>query len=311
MQIAITTCYRFTPLSEGDVARVKSALEEFAPGAGVRGLCLIGAEGVNLTVSGPEEGVRAFKLKLAEELRLSDLLFKDSIASKHPFLVFKVKVKDEIVTLGRPGLAPQAPVNGHLSPAEWHKAVQDPDAVVIDTRNDYEVQIGKFKTALNLKLKEFSEFPEAVRQAGIDKGKKVLMYCTGGIRCEKAILAMREQGYRDVSQLEGGILNYLKEYPDQEFEGECFVFDYRVAVDQKLQPTKKYLLCPHCGQPADIPLTCPVCATETVICRHCENLGVRACSKNCAHHQEIGSSSSRPHNQELRKRQGRDIQRSK
>ncbi|MBX3021196.1 MAG: hypothetical protein KF799_05910 [Bdellovibrionales bacterium] len=302
MELCITSCYRFTPLKLENLPILSQRLEDFAAHSGLRGLCLLGTEGINLTVSGATSVIAEFKGLLGEVLELNDLQFKDSTASKQPFLIFKVKVKDEIVTLGRPDLAPTSPVNSHLSPAEWHQAVQDPEAVVIDTRNDYEVDIGKFKTAIDFRTKEFREFPEAVRNSGIAKDKKVLMYCTGGIRCEKAILAMQEQGYKNVFQLDGGILNYLKDFPRAEFEGECFVFDYRVSVDQDLAPTQKYLLCPHCGQPANIKIECGQCTTAATICPSCYKDGTLTCSKNCAHHMSIGSASAKPHSQELAKR---------
>lgn len=130
------------------------------------------------------------------------------------------------------------------------------------------------------------------------------MYCTGGIRCEKAILEMRQQGYENVYQLQGGILEYLKEFPDQEFKGECFVFDYRIAVDQQLNPTLRYRFCPHCGQPGEEVIHCAKCSREEIICGHCKDLGGHhlTCSKNCAHHFQIGSASSKPHAQEREKR---------
>lgn len=291
MNVEVSTCYRFVPLADAALPDLQADLERFASEHGVRGLCLIGTEGVNLTVSGSDlSGFRTFlRARLGVELT-----FKDSVADRHPFNVFKVKIKDEIVTLGRPDLAPATAHDHHLSPAEWDAAVRDPSTVVIDTRNDYEIEIGKFRRARDFGTKEFREFPEAVAKSGIPKDQKILMYCTGGIRCEKAILAMREQGYEHVYQLEGGILNYLREYPESEFEGECFVFDYRVAVDQHLQPTARYLLCPHCGQPADRPLSCAQCATDAVLCRHCIARGLDTCSKNCAHHRTIGSGSRNP-----------------
>jgi UPF0176 protein len=263
---------------------------------------LIGREGINATVSGSAEAIANCKDCVCRWLGLEDLNFKDSIGTKHPFNVFKVKVKEEIVSLGRPELVPQAPVNRHLSPRQWHQALQDPDVVVLDTRNDYEVEIGKFKSAIDFGLHEFNEFPEKLKNSGVTKDKQVLIYCTGGIRCEKAILAMNEQGYQNVSQLEGGILNYLKEYPEGEFEGECFVFDYRVAVDNHLQPTTRYRLCPHCGQPASETVTCSQCAREEILCVRCLREGQTTCSKNCAHHAAIGSDSRKSHLQEFKKR---------
>jgi UPF0176 protein len=322
MNYYVTTCYRFVPLLPEDVSTLKLELEAFASATGLLGLALVGPEGFNLTVAGSEDTVAQFKSLLQDKVTSvakaqnleapeSDapgsfgLVFKDSTAPKAPFREFVVKVKKEIVTLGRPGLAPDSPHNAHLTPAEWNQALRDPDTVVIDTRNDYEVEIGKFKSAVDFKIKEFRDFPKAIAEANIPKDKQVLIYCTGGIRCEKAILDMREQGFAKIHQLEGGILNYLKEFPEGEFEGECFVFDYRVAVDQKLQPSQKFLLCPHCGQPAEKnqEITCSMCGTKAAICTHCRtDLAVHTCSKNCAHHAAIGSDSRKAHTQELRKR---------
>jgi UPF0176 protein len=300
--VSITTFYRFLALSEGQIDGVKSRLEALAIQENLRGLCLLGKEGVNATVSGPASAIQRLKVEIAAALNAEDVIFKDSIAEKHPFSVFKVKIKDEIVSLGKPDLAPESPINNHLSPSRWHEAVQDPDSIVLDTRNDYEVALGKFKSAVDFKLHEFNEFPEKLKAAGIAKEKRVLLYCTGGIRCEKAILEMQEQGYNNVFQLDGGILNYLKEYPDQEFAGECFVFDYRVAVDQALQPTRNYTLCPHCGQPANQPIQCVKCGRSETICQSCNASGNPTCSKNCAHHAAIGSGSRKSHLPELKKR---------
>lgn len=302
MSVHVTSFYRFTPLADETVEKLKFVLEGLAESTGLRGLCLLGPEGINATLSGELAVLSEVKDLVRGQLNAADLLFKDSVTSKHPFHNFRVKIKDEIVTLGRPGLAPASPINFHLSPEEWHQAMQDPDAVVLDTRNDYEVDIGKFDHAVDFKLKEFREFPEALKKSGIAKDKKVLIYCTGGIRCEKAILEMHEQGYRNVHQLDGGILNYIEKFPEQKFAGECFVFDYRVAVDQRLQPTSKYKMCPHCGQPADQPLECIKCGTGAVICHACLSAEQKTCSKNCAHHVAIGSRSSKSHTQELTKR---------
>lgn len=299
-KIVISTFYQFLPLKPDQVEAIKMHLETCAENHAVRGLVLLGTEGVNATVSGSVAGVETFK----EEVRSSfpQITFKDSESSKHPFHVFKVKIKDEIVTLGKPDLKPPLGVNNHLSPRDWHAAMQEPDTIVLDTRNDYEVEIGKFKNAIDFKTEEFNEFPEKLKSSGIPKDKKVLIYCTGGIRCEKAILEMRAQGYDKVFQLEGGILNYLKELPDQDYEGECFVFDYRVAVDQKLQPTKNYRCCPHCGQPAKETITCTQCGRGETVCNRCISENITTCSKNCAHHAAIGSGSRGIHLQELNKR---------
>lgn len=300
--VNVTSFYRFLPLSEEQVEQLQSDLETLASRFSLQGLCLLGREGINATISGSVEGLAQLKELVSRSLNVQDIHFKDSVAAKHPFHIFRIKIKDEIVTLGKPGFAPSSTRNNHLSPEEWDRALRDPNTIVLDTRNDYEVQIGKFKNARDFALKEFREFPDAVRSSGLDKSKRILMYCTGGIRCEKAILEMNEQGYNEVYQLDGGILNYLEKFPNKEFEGECFVFDYRVAVDQNLQPTQKYRLCPHCGQPADKPITCVKCGSAAVICNHCTDPHSTTCSKNCAHHVSIGSSSKRVHRQELTKR---------
>jgi UPF0176 protein len=296
MEIHVTTFYRFTPFSPKRVSGFKTGLEAVAKASGLRGLCLVGAEGVNATISGSAPAIDAAKKEILAQL--TDLEFKDSVCDKHPFNFFKVKIKEEIVTIGRPGMVPSQPKSNHLSPAEWRTASADPETVLLDTRNRYEVEIGKFREAVDLQIDEFNEFGERVRAAGLPLDKKILMYCTGGIRCEKAILEMRSQGYENVYQLDGGILNYLKEYPNGDFDGECFVFDYRVAVDRNLRATKTYKLCPHCGQPAKDLVKCRQCGREEYVCPNC----VPACSRNCAHHLEIGSASSGRHEQEFAKR---------
>ncbi len=302
MPVSVTSFYRFQRLNEEQVQSLKTNLERIAEETGLRGLCLLGPEGINATLSGTGFDLEHIKSLITEAFATTEIEFKDSEAAKHPFHFFRIKIKDEIVTLGKPGFAPEKAKNNHLSPEEWHQALKDPDVLVLDTRNDYEVDIGKFKNAVDFRTKEFREFPEALKKANLNKETKVLMYCTGGIRCEKAILEMNEQGFRNVHQLEGGILNYLEKFPEQAFEGECFVFDYRVAVDQHLQPTAQFKLCPHCGQPADRPIACQKCGTETSICKSCVETSLGTCSKNCAHHARLGHNSSQRHEQELSKR---------
>lgn len=297
----ICAFYYFKTLTATEVAQLKLELEQMAEGRAIRGLVLIGREGINMTISGSIEGVEAFKAWLAARMDVADPQFKDSFADKHPFHVFRVKVKKEIVTLGAPDLIPQGPCN-HISPAEWHEKLNSGEAVVLDTRNDYEVEIGKFKNAIDFGIKEFHEFPEKLRQAGIPKEREILIYCTGGIRCEKAMLEMKRQGFERVYQLDGGILNYIKEYPRQGFEGECFVFDYRVAVDQNLAPSEKYKLCAHCGQPSTTEVACSLCPQSGIVCHHCQDQGIKTCSKNCENHARLGSNSRRPHLAEARKR---------
>lgn len=282
---AITTFYKFVHLN--NLEQVQKDLETKAEELGIKGLIILGAEGLNSTVTSKSvENLELFKQWIRELLKTPDLMFKDSTAPTAPFRRFKVKIRDEIVTLGTPDLFPDQTKNHHLSPTEWNKVLkEEDDFVMIDTRNWYETKIGTFKNALDPKIDQFTEFPEYVEKAEIPKDKKMLIFCTGGIRCEKGILEMQRRGYNNVYQLEGGILNYLKEYPNDQYEGECFVFDHRVAVDQNLQPSEIYKLCPHCGQPAATPVDCKRCDTHAMICETCAHIEFlkETCTKNCAY----------------------------
>ncbi len=293
MQYQISAFYKFIPLSKESLKDLKSLIETRAQSLGVHGLFLLGTEGANATVSGSEAGVSEFKSFLTNETPLGQMEFKDSYCDFIPFRAFKLKIKSEIVTLGDTSVVPQASHWNHITPEEWENILKnDKDAVVIDTRNWYETQIGKFKKALDLNINEFNEFPDKIKNLDLPKDKKVLIYCTGGIRCEKAILEMQKQGFNNVYQLEGGILKYFEDVKSDEWEGECFVFDRRVAVDTDLQPSKAYTFCPHCGQPAVDEIKCVRCEKPSRVCEKCFNSGheeLKTCSKNCAHHHEKGN----------------------
>jgi UPF0176 protein len=289
----ITTFYRFTRLD--NLEKHQALLETKAESLGIRGLVILGTEGVNSTVAAPsEEAMENFKSFIREHFQAPDLLFKNSFTPSAPFRRFKVKIRDEIVTLGTPELFPEAQgKNHHLTPEEWNKVMkEESDFLMIDTRNWYETKVGTFKGAVNPGIDQFTEFPKWLEEQNYKKDQKMLIFCTGGIRCEKGILELQRQGYDNVYQLEGGILKYIEEYPNDQFEGECFVFDHRVAVDQKLEPSKTYKLCPHCGQPAKTSISCKRCDSPAVICEDCETKAWAkdTCSKNCAHHLEL-----RPH----------------
>lgn len=302
MALKVATFYQFFTIPENQVESKSEELRELCKKHDVMGLFIMGVEGINSTFSSPPEKFDGF-VKDIETLFDQKFTYKISEAPRHPFRLINIQIRKEIVTLKRPDLIPQTRDN-HISPSDWNEAMKDPDVVVIDTRNDYEIEIGKFKNALDFKIAEFSEFPEKLAESGIAKDKKVLIYCTGGIRCEKAILDMQEQGYQKVFQLDGGIINYLKEYPNENFEGECFVFDGRVAVDQNLNPTKKYVFCPHCGQPGEKVIECLQCGIEEMICDKCHDKDVsyRTCSKNCAHHHKMGHKFKKHHGDAVKKR---------
>lgn len=304
-QYLVTSFYLFQDLPGESLESFQQSLQTEGERRHIRGLILIGTEGINATVAGHPIELEDYKTFIKTLLSMPDLTFKDSYSAKPPFRRFKVKVRKEIVTLGTPDLVPEgSKKDGHISPAEWNKFMESADTIVLDTRNNYEIDLGKFKGAHDLSLEEFQQFPERLKNSQLPKDKRYLIYCTGGIRCEKAILEMRRQGYEEVYQLDGGIINYLKEYPNAGFEGECFVFDHRVAVDQNLEPSKKYRLCPHCGQPAFVEVTCRQCDRKEIICSSCYDEGddLLTCSKNCAHHFSKGHQSRKPHWDELRKR---------
>lgn len=296
-RIEAQTFYHFQTLSEADVKAVRKGLLELARDLDVGGLIILGPEGLNATASGDSENLAKF-VKDAGSLLQPGFEFTNIKSSfvepgeKLPFLDMVVKVREEIVTLGRPDILPYEPGSSkHLSPTEWHRRIQDPAAVVIDTRNNYESAIGTFRNSLTPDIEEFSDFPEWLEKSGVDKNQETYIFCTGGIRCEKAIRAMEEKGYEKVYQLDGGILNYIDQFPASQgslWDGECFVFDHRIAVDGDGRASEKYSACPHCGQPGDHQAFCVRCDSPAILCDDCYNKttesGGCTCSKNCAYH---------------------------
>lgn len=246
-EVLITASYAFFPLAEGELAALQEELQLFGKTHAMKGLVLLAPEGINSTVCGTAEAIAAWKQRM--RALKGNILFKDSRAERAIFQRWSVKVKPELITFKQQGIAPAGKHN-HLAPSAWKKMMERDDVVLLDTRNSYETAIGKFRGAVDPRMKNFQELPDAVRAAAIPKHKTVMLYCTGGIRCEKAVLCMEQQGYKNVYQLEGGILAYMEQYPHDAFEGECFVFDERVAVDQELRPSATYQLCAACGNPA-------------------------------------------------------------
>ncbi len=310
----VQTFYHFTTLSKDDVQRIESGLHALGKSADVTALIILGSEGMNATAAGEPHAVSDF-VKRAAFLLEPGFEFQNikkshiDVGEKLPFLDFVVKIRKEIVTLGRTDLAPkEMRTPSHLSPADWREQIQSPDAVVIDTRNAYESSIGTFRNALTPEIEEFSEFPkwldDKIAADEVDKSKPTYIFCTGGIRCEKAILAMEEKGFGKVFQLDGGILNYIETFPQSPlWEGECFVFDHRIAVDDEGKASRKFSACPHCGQPAEHQIFCVRCDSPAVMCDECYNKQSTAngctCSKNCAHHWTVRpGQKGRPQRQE-------------
>lgn len=279
----ITSFYVFHRLE--DLEGVERRLEARAQELQLRGLVILAPEGMNATLSAPTEAQRLeLQNWLKSEWPQASWQFKDSQAETQPFRRFTVKVRDEIVTLQRPELFPEGP-HHHLKPHEWDQVLRHEKVTLLDTRNDYETELGTFRGALVPPISKFQDFSAYLEKAEIPKDEKILIFCTGGIRCEKAILEMNRQGYKNVWQLEGGILQYFADTKAEFYEGECFVFDHRVAVDKNLKPTGRSF-CPHCGQPADMTINCVQCAKNAKICHRCHEKSTHGdtCSKNCAHH---------------------------
>ncbi|POF28626.1 oxygen-dependent tRNA uridine(34) hydroxylase TrhO [Roseibium marinum] len=233
----VSALYMFTPLD--DFEAMREPLKAFCEARDVRGSLLLASEGINGTICGPEAGVRAVLAHLRADPRLSGLSHKESWCDRHVFKRMKVRLKQEIVRLAVDGVDPNEIVGEYVPPEDWNALISDPDVVVVDTRNDYEYAFGTFAGAVNPQTQSFREFPDWVEsQDDLRKKPKVAMFCTGGIRCEKATAWMLKNGFSEVYHLEGGILNYLEKVPEASslWKGECFVFDDRVSVDHKLQP---------------------------------------------------------------------------
>ncbi|MDJ0675308.1 MAG: rhodanese-related sulfurtransferase [Calothrix sp. MO_167.B42] len=258
MTVVVATLYKFTKLADisdrcGTVSleNRQSSLLSYCQTQGVKGTILLAPEGINGTIAGTRQAIDAVLSYLRTDPLLADLESKESYTNAPPFARMKVRLKKEIVTMGLPEIDPSEQVGTYVNPEEWNRIISDPQVTVIDTRNDYEVSIGSFQGATNPHTDSFREFPEYVdKNLDPHKHKKVALFCTGGIRCEKATSFMLARGFQEVYHLQGGILKYLESVPPAEslWEGECFVFDERVAVSQGLKPGS-YEMCPGCGYP--------------------------------------------------------------
>ncbi|MBN3563208.1 oxygen-dependent tRNA uridine(34) hydroxylase TrhO [Aliamphritea spongicola] len=235
-QIVVCALYKFVTLE--DYQEIREPLRQLLESNGIRGTLLLAKEGINGTVAGTREGIDALLAWLKNDPRLADTVYKESFDDSNPFYRTKVKLKKEIVTMGVEGIDPKQVVGTYVKPKDWNALISDPDVILVDTRNDYEVQVGTFEGAINPETDTFREFPQYVKDnLDPEKNKKVAMFCTGGIRCEKSTAYLKEQGFDEVYHLEGGILKYLEEVPEEEtmWQGECFVFDNRITVNHQLE----------------------------------------------------------------------------
>lgn len=247
--LVVAALYKFAPLD--DYKELKSPLLHFCLKNGIKGTILLAPEGINGTVAGTRSAIDALLAYLQRDTRLSGLEHKESYTPTQPFYRTRVKLKKEIVTLGVPGVDPNKLVGQYVEPKNWNALISDPEVLVIDTRNNYEVGIGTFKNAINPETDTFREFPSFVEsKLQHAKDKKIAMFCTGGIRCEKSTAYLLQQGFKNVYHLKGGILKYLEETPAEQslWSGECFVFDNRVAVNNELAPGQ-YDQCHGCRNP--------------------------------------------------------------
>jgi UPF0176 protein len=260
--IHVAALYRFTPFPDPEALR--APLLTACEAVGVKGTLLLAREGINGTIAGTDTALAAVLGHIRALPGCAELDVKFSHAPAMPFGRMKVRVKREIVTMGEPGIDPTLSAGHYVDPADWNALIADPDTLVIDTRNDYEVAIGSFTGAVDPATPSFRDFPawfREHREALLEGKTRVAMFCTGGIRCEKSTSFLRAEGVEDVFHLKGGILKYLEQVPAQQslWQGECFVFDERVSVGHGLA-LGSYTRCRPCGRPLPQGEACPACA---------------------------------------------------
>ena len=269
MTIRIAALYRFARFD--DPAAIRARLFDAAEAVGIRGTLLVAGEGINGTIAGAPEAIERMLATIRALPGCAGLQPKFASADAMPFHRLKVRLKREIVTMGVADIDPLDMVGTYVAPAAWNALIDDPDTVVIDTRNDYEVAVGSFAGAVDPATASFRDFPAWV-EANRDRlaGRRVAMFCTGGIRCEKATAYLKREGFADVHHLDGGILRYLEEMPaaDSRWQGECFVFDERVAVGHGLAPGS-HALCRACRMPVSAADRASPLYEEGVSCPRC------------------------------------------
>ncbi len=286
MPILVAALYKFAALP--DFEEIQPSLLACCKENGVMGTILLAPEGINGTISGSSEGVRNVLNFLKSDERLADLEHKESFADTAPFYRMKVRLKREIVTMGVLEVDPNQTVGTYVDSQQWNALISDPDVVLIDARNDYEVAIGTFKGAVDPQTKSFRELPDWLRgQFANRKDTKVAMFCTGGIRCEKSTAFLKSEGFDNVYHLRGGILKYLETVPTDEslWEGECFVFDQRVSVRHGLEQGS-YDQCFACRMPISDEEKESAMYVKGVSCPHCHEANSEARKQRFADRQK-------------------------
>jgi len=232
MQLIHIAGYKFISLAQ--LPELQQQFLEKLKELNLKGTILLSTEGLNLSLAGHSESIQLFQAFLQLDSRFADLTYRQSFSDIPPYKRLKVKIKNEIITFWHPEVSPELSPAPSLSPIEFKQWLdENREITVLDTRNEYEIEVGTFHAAVNLHLSEFTEFPEAVKE--VSKEKPIVMFCTGGVRCEKAAIHLLNEGFKNVYQLEGGILNYFAEVGNAHYDGDCFVFDERVAVNADLQ----------------------------------------------------------------------------
>jgi UPF0176 protein len=268
-EIVVCALYKFVTLP--DYEQLRQPLLDVMDSNQVRGTLLLACEGINGTVAGSRAAIDTLINWLRTDPRLAEIDCKESYTDIPPFNRTKVRLKNEIVTMGVEGIDPKRVSGTYVDPKDWNRVISDPEVLLIDTRNDYEFKVGTFQNAINPNTESFREFPQYVKDhLDPERHKKVAMFCTGGIRCEKSTAYLKEQGFKEVYHLKGGILKYLEEVPEQEtlWQGECFVFDERVTVNLKLEKGQ-YDQCNACRMPITEADKASPAFEKGISCPHC------------------------------------------
>lgn len=277
LPVCVAALYRFAPMT--GLEQLRAELLELCRRLDIRGTLLLANEGINGTVAGSDAAIAELVAALRRLPHCAELEVKHSRAAALPFQRMKVRIKAEIVTMGQPQIDPLTGTGHYLGPEEWNALISDPDTVVIDTRNDYEIAAGTFTRAINPGTRSFREFPDWFRSRraqllGEGRPRKVAMFCTGGIRCEKSTAFLKAEGVDEVYHLQGGILKYLEDMPQERslWQGECFVFDERVTVGHALVPGN-YTSCKGCGHPLNEADRASALYIAGQCCAHCQTGG--------------------------------------
>lgn len=275
---AVILYYKYVTLP--DPAAEHQAQRALCERLGLKGRIMLASEGINGTLAGPTEAIDEYIATMAKHPQFFDIAYKRDNNTHVPFPRLRIKVRSEIVTLGVPVDPSQSATK--LTPSQFHELLADPEVVLFDARNNYESAIGRFKGAITPNIDLFKDLPEALPQYDNLKTKKVVTYCTGGIRCEKASALMKQQGFTNIYQLEGGIIEYAKAYPEGAFEGDLFVFDDRMSV-RFTEQTKLLQKCRQCAAPSNTYVNCanPACNQLMIVCPQCKATGI-TCSQACA-----------------------------